>query len=256
MAIGKMRKHKEMLQNPVLREYLPEAHWMTKLRTVRMLRTYSSVFIKPNHGSGGSGIIRVERLKRGYEVRCGRSLKVVRAGAVFKAIHSYRKSKHRYLVQRSLRLAKYHGRIFDIRVYLQKPNNNWIIAGMAARVAAPHKFVTNYHKGGHAEPLQKVLLNLFQNNQAKADACYRKIEELSISIAKTVNKWHSIHELGVDLAIDENDRIWIIEANSHPGHMLFTQLPDHTMIRTIMENKRSIGRKSSMIILRRRRKRQ
>jgi len=241
MTIGKMKKHKEMIRNPILRPHLPETHWMTNSRTLRMLQTYSSVFIKPNHGSGGNGIIRVKRLGKGYEVRCGSSRKIARPSSVLKAIRSYRKSKHRYLVQKGLRLEKYHGVIFDIRVYLQKPKHKWEISGMAARVAAPHKFVTNYHKGGHAEPLQKVLISVFQNNQSKVDACYRKIEKLSIVIAKTVNKWHSIHELGVDLAIDKKGRIWIIEANSRPGHMLFTQLTDQTMIRTIKENKRFMG---------------
>ncbi|WP_339275551.1 YheC/YheD family protein [Paenibacillus sp. FSL W8-0426] len=241
MSIGKMRKYKEMLRNPVLRPYLPETHRMTKSRTLRMLKTHSSLFIKPNHGSGGSGIIRVKRLRRGFEVRCGSSRKMVRRSSVLKVIHSYRKSKHRYLVQKGLRLAKYHGVIFDIRVYLQKPKNHWMIAGMVARVAAPHKFVTNYHKGGHAKSLRRVLFSIFKHNHAKVNAYERKIKKLSISIAKTVNKWHSIHELGVDLAIDKKGRIWIIEANSHPGHMLFTQLSDRTMIRTIMANKRSIG---------------
>lgn len=208
-----------------------------------MLKTYSSVFIKPNFGSGGSGIIRVKRLNRGYEVCFGPSRKIVGADSVLKAIHSYRKSKDHYLVQKGLRIAEYQGNIFDIRVYLQKPKQKWMISGMAARVAAPHKYVTNYHKGGHAEPLQKVLLNLFQNNQTKVDAFIRKIEHLSITIAETVNKWHPIHELGVDLAIDKNGHIWIIEANSRPGHMLFTQLSDHTMIKTIMDNKRRIEEK-------------
>ncbi|WP_213618389.1 YheC/YheD family protein [Paenibacillus sp. J22TS3] len=240
MPIGKMKKHKEMLKHPVLRRYLPETHWMTDSRTLRMLKAYSSVFIKPNHGSGGSGIIRAKRLKKGYEVRCGSSRKVVGSHSVLKVIKSYRKTKHRYLVQKGLRLAKYHGVIFDIRIYLQKPAGKWMIAGTAARVAAPHKFVTNYLKGGHAAPLSTVLLSLTGNNQSKVDAYHRKINKLSIAIAKIINKRHSIRELGVDLAIDKKGRIWIIEANSHPGHMLFTQLPDQTMIRTIMRNKQLI----------------
>ncbi|AWB42961.1 endospore coat-associated protein YheC [Paenibacillus sp. CAA11] len=241
MTIGKMKKYREMLSIPGLRPHLPETHWATNSRILRMLKVHSSLFIKPNHGSGGSGIIRVRRLRRGYEVRCGSSRKVVGPSSVLRAIHSFRKPKHRYLVQKGLRLEKYHGTIFDIRVYLQKPKQTWMIAGVAARIAAPHKFVTNYHKGGHAESLQRVLLSLFQNNQAKVDAYHQKIKNISITVARTVNRSHPIHELGVDLAIDKNGRIWIIEANSHPGHMLFTQLSDHTMIRTIMHNKRLIG---------------
>ncbi|AZS15404.1 YheC/YheD family protein [Paenibacillus lutimineralis] len=253
MSIGKMKKYKEMVVNPVLRPHLPETYWMTDSRTLRMLKTYSSVFIKPNFGSGGSGIIRVKRLRNGYEVRCGPSRKVVGAHSVLKSIHSYRKSKDHYLVQKGLRIAEYQGKIFDIRVYLQKPEDKWRISGMTARVAAPHKFVTNYQKGGHAESLQKVLLNLFQNNQIKVANCFRKIEQLSITVANTVNKWHSIHELGVDLALDKNGHMWIIEANSHPGHQLFTQLPDHTMIKTIMDNKRRIEEKNNKINLKGRR---
>lgn len=230
-----------MLRNPVLRPHLPETHRMTNSGTLRMLKNHSSLFIKPNHGSGGSGIIRVKRLRRGYEVRCGSSRRIAGRSSVLKAIHSYRRSKHRYLVQKGLRLAKYHGVIFDIRVYLQKPKNHWMIAGMVARVAAPHKFVTNYHKGGRGKSLRRVLLSIFKHNQAKVNAYERRIKKLSISIAKTVNKRHSTHELGVDIAIDRKGRIWIIEANSYPGHMLFTQLSDRRMIRTIMANKRSIG---------------
>ena len=242
MTIGKMTKHKEMLQKSVLRPHLPATRWMTDSSTLRMLKTYPTVFIKPDKGSGGSGIIRAKRLRKGYEVRYGSIQKVVRLHSVLKAIKSYRKSKHRYLVQEGLQLAKYHGVIFDIRIYLQKPKHKWIIAGMAARVAAPHKYVTNYLKGGHAAPLHQVLLSLFGNNRTKVNACLRRITKLSIIIAKTVNKRHSIHELGVDLAIDKNGRIWIIEANSHPGHMLFTQLSDRSMIRTIKRNKKRIGK--------------
>ncbi|MCP3745486.1 MULTISPECIES: YheC/YheD family protein [Paenibacillus] len=237
MPIGKMKKHKEMLQHPVLRSHLPETHWFTDSRTSRMLNTYSSVFIKPNHGSGGSGIIRVKRLKKGYEVRSGSSRKFVGSRFVLKAIKSYRKSRHRYLVQKGLRLAKYHGSIFDTRIYLQKPRGKWVISGVAARVAAPHKYVTNYLKGGHAVSLHRVLFSLFKHNRAKADAYFRRISKLSIIIAKKINERHPVRELGVDIAIDKKGHIWIIEANSHPGHMLFTQFPDPTMINTIMRNK-------------------
>ncbi|MGX4585963.1 YheC/YheD family protein [Paenibacillus chitinolyticus] len=237
MSVGKMKKYKVMLKNPVLRRHLPKTRWFTKSRTKRMLKTYSSVFIKPNHGSGGSGIIRVKRLKKRYEVRSGSRRKVVRSRSLFKAIKSYRKPGHQYLVQKGLRLAKYHGSIFDIRIYLQKPEGKWVISGVVARVAAPRKYVTNYLKGGHAVSLKRALYSLFKHNRTKTKTYLRKISKLSVIIAKTVNKRHSVRELGVDIAIDKKGRIWIIEANSRPGHMLFTRLSDRTMINTIRRNK-------------------
>jgi hypothetical protein len=240
MPIGKMKKHKEMLQRPELHQYLPETHWLTPSSTLRMMRTYSSLFIKPNNGSGGTGIIRAKRTHNGYEVRCGQSHKHVGTNSLLKAIQSYQKPSQKYLVQRGLRLAQYDGSIFDIRIYMQKPESIWIISGMVSRVAAPNQFVTNYHKGGHAEPLLKVLSTLLANNSSKVNDCLNRITKISYIIAETINKRHSIRELGIDLGIEKNGRLWIIEANSKPGHMLFTQLPDKAMLHTIMRNKHLI----------------
>jgi glutathione synthase/RimK-type ligase-like ATP-grasp enzyme len=245
MSLGKMIKHKEMLQRSVLLQHLPETHWLTPARTLRMLKSYSSIFIKPNHGSGGSGIIRARRIRNGYEVRCGHKRKVIGSGSMYKAIQSFRKPSQKYLVQRGLRLAKYKGSIFDARIYMQKPESDWIISGMVARVAAPNRYVTNFHKGGHAKPLPKVLSTLFENDSRKVKESLNKIRKLSYIIAETINEHHSIRELGIDLGIEKNGRIWIIEANSKPGHKLFTQLPDKTMLNRIIANKRLIKKLNS-----------
>ncbi|WP_025686216.1 YheC/YheD family protein [Paenibacillus maysiensis] len=240
MPIGKMIQYKEMRQHPVLCSHLPETRWISKARTLRMLAAYRTVFIKPNYGSGGTGIIRAKKLGRKYEIRCGSSRRIVRSQAVRRAIRTYRRPHRRYLVQQGLRLAKYKGSIFDARVYMQKPESEWIISGITGRVAAPSKVVTNYRKGGHAAPISKVLLRVFKNDRTKMRSTLDQIIELSKIIADTMGKNHSVRELGIDLAIEKSGQIWIIEANPHPGHMLFTQLPNHKMIRNILKNKRLI----------------
>ncbi|WP_163858908.1 YheC/YheD family protein [Paenibacillus elgii] len=242
MGIGKMKKHREMLQHSVLRHHIPETLWFTHARALRMLKSYSTIFIKPNHGSGGNGIIRVNRVRNGYEVRCGLRRTRVGPASLYKTIQSYLQPSGQYLVQRGLRLARYKGSIFDARIYMQKPNKKWEISGMAARVAAPRRFVTNYHKGGHGVQLKPVLSRLFKDRK-KVNNTLQKITTISHHMARTINKRHAIRELGVDLGIEKNGRIWIIEANSKPGHMLFTQLPDKTPLHRIMKNKRLIRRR-------------
>jgi glutathione synthase/RimK-type ligase-like ATP-grasp enzyme len=245
MSIGKMRKHIVMLQRPVLRPYIPETYWFTPSRTLRMLRRYPSIFIKPNHGSGGTGIILVKRMRNKYEVRCSGNRKVVGSESLYKTIQSYRKPSERYLVQRGIRLAKYNGSIFDVRVYMQKPKSKWIVSGMVARVAAPNQFVTNYQKGGHGEPLHKVFSTLFANNRRKVNACLNRMTKLSLIIAETINRRYSIRELGIDIGIEKDGHIWIIEANSKPGHKLFAQHSNKTMLHRIMRNKRLIKKRNS-----------
>jgi hypothetical protein len=245
MSIGKMIKHLEMSKRPILRQYLPETYWFTFEKTKRMLRRYSSIFIKPNHGSGGSGIVRVTRMLNGYEVRYGHNRKFASSDSLYKDIQSYLKPSQRYLVQRGLRLAEYNGSIFDARIYMQKPKSKWIISGVSARVAAPNHYVTNYHKGGYAKPLDDVLSTFFAFNTRKVNQSLKEIKNLSLIIARTINKRHFIRELGIDLGIEKDGRIWIIEANSHPGHMLFTQLPNKTMLHRILRNKRLIRKVNS-----------
>ncbi|MGA8944171.1 MAG: YheC/YheD family protein [Thermoactinomyces sp.] len=245
MAIGKMIKHKQMLKHPVLRRYIPETHWLTRERLLQMLKTYSSVFIKPNHGSGGSGIMRIKRVPKGYEIRYGRRRRVVRSNSyLHKVVQSSQNPSQRYLVQQGLRLAKYNGRIFDIRSYMQKPHSKWVISGIVARLAAPNHYLTNYHKGGQGKPLDKVLAYLFKNNRRKVDDRLNLIKKLSHMIAKTLNKRHShIRELGIDFVIEKNGRLWILEANTRPGYQLFSHLPDQTMFRKIRKNKRLIRKR-------------
>lgn len=210
-----------------------------------MLKSYSSVFIKPNDGSGGNGIIRATRLRKGFEVRCGRMREVVGSVSLNKKIRSYQQPDKRYFVQRGLRLAEYKGSIFDARIYMQKPKSEWMIAGMTARVAAPKQYVTNHAKGGHAVPLHEALSTLFAKNRRRVNAHVHLITRLSSIIARTLNKRHSTRELGIDIGMEKNGHIWIFEANSKPGHKLFTQLPNKMMLHTIMRNKRLIRRTKS-----------
>ena len=241
MAIGKMLKYRLMFKHPGLRKYLPKTRWLTRKRVFKMLQSYSSVFIKPNHGSGGTGIIRIRRKHNGYEVRYGPKRKIVPSHSLYKAIQSYQKPSRKYLVQRGLRLAKYKGSIFDIRVYMQKPHSKWVVSGMIARVAAPNRYVTNYHQGGRGKSLEKVLVNTLQSNRRKVNARKKQIKKISYRIAEILKRRYShLRELGIDIAIEKNGRIWILEANTRPGYRLFAQLPDKTIIRKIRKNKRLI----------------
>lgn len=241
MAIGKLKKHMEMVQNPALRKYIPDTYLYTIRRLKQMLRSYSSVFIKPNYGTGGTGIIKVTNFRNSYEVCFGEKRKYVQSGSLNQLIGSYQVKSQPYLIQRGLQLAQYKGTIFDIRIYMQKPTSKWSMSGMVARIATKNNYVTNYHKGGFGAPLDRVLNSFLKNNQSQVNQKLYTIKNLSYTIATTLNRWHpNIRELGIDFGIEENGRIWIIEANMMPGHQLFKQLPDKTMLHTILKNKNLI----------------
>jgi glutathione synthase/RimK-type ligase-like ATP-grasp enzyme len=236
-----MVKHKLLMKRHVLRSHLPETHWHTAKKAVRMLKKYSTIFIKPNDGSGGTGIKRIRRSSHGYEIRSGQKRKYVGSASLYKAVRAYQGSSKKYIVQKGIKLARYKGKIFDIRMYLQKPSSGWTISGMAARIAAPHRIVTNKHQGGYGKTLERVLLRVFENNRSKVKRCIKKLRKISIITANTLDKRFSdIRELGIDIGIDRDGHVWIIEANSRPMHKLFTQLRNKKMLHKIRKIKRII----------------
>ena len=61
-------KHVVMWQHPHLRSCLPETIWYSEENIKKMLKQSPSVFVKPDKGGGGSGIIRVRKLIPRFEV--------------------------------------------------------------------------------------------------------------------------------------------------------------------------------------------
>jgi glutathione synthase/RimK-type ligase-like ATP-grasp enzyme len=229
---------------PELLPHLPETHWFNASLANRMLDSYSTIFIKPNGGSGGTGIIRIRKKTSSprYEFRRGRHRKIVSSSSMYKALQIYQKSRKKYIVQRGLKLARYKGRIFDIRMFLQKPPSGWTVSGMVARVADPHFIVTNHKQGGFGKPLDKVLMHIFSNNDSKVKKYIEELKKISLIMAQTLDvRFSDIRELGIDLGIDTDGHVWIIEANSRPFHNLFTQLPDKSMLNNIKRNKLIMG---------------
>lgn len=239
---GKMIKHKIMKKNPSLYPHIPKTKWLTPSRAIHMLKSHSTVFLKPDGGSGGTGILKVQKTSTGkYEIRHGSTRKSVGRHTLSRTLRIYQRSSSKYIVQRGIQLGQYHGRVFDIRMYLQKPQSVWTISGMVARIAPRNRYITNYHKGGQAATLEKALSPLFEGNTEKVNECIENLKHISLTVAGTLNKrFPGIRELGIDLAVDSSRRIWIIEANTRPQHNLFTLLPTKEMLNTIRHNKKKI----------------
>ncbi|OAB41533.1 hypothetical protein PGLA_16865 [Paenibacillus glacialis] len=237
-----MIKHKILSKIPSLLPHIPATKWLTHSDALHMLNSHSTVFLKPDSGSGGSGILKIRKTSTGeYEIRYGKIRDRVGLHTLSRTLRMYQRSYNNYIVQEGIDLGRYHGRVFDIRMYLQKPRSEWGISGMAARIAPPHHYITNYTKGGTAATLEKVLLPLFEGNIEKMNACIQNLKNISLTIARTLNKkFKDTRELGIDLAVESSGQIWIIEANTRPQHKLFTKLPSSEMLRTIRHNKKKI----------------
>ncbi|MFD1395512.1 YheC/YheD family protein [Kroppenstedtia eburnea] len=239
---GKMRKTKAIQTHPLLRKHIPASQWLNAKSLREMLQQHPVVFVKPDTGSGGKGIIRIRRLPdQRFQICTSRNCKNVKFHELLPAIRKQMRSSP-YMIQQGVHLARYNGQAIDFRIIMQKPRNRWQISGKVVRVAAPGRFLTNYHQGGRAAPVERVLQRVL-TRKSEASRIDQQLNILSHTTAEVLDRhFPGIRVLGLDIALDRSKRLWILEANTNPGTMLFKQLPDKSMLRRIQRNRQYMYR--------------
>ncbi len=229
-------------KNEGLREYLPETNWYHSDTLKEMLDKHGSVFIKPDKGGGGKGAIRIRKLSdQKMECRSLYESKVLQPEQIRPWIERRLNPTRKYIIQQGIHLATIKGRPFDLRILLQKPDKEWEVNGICAKLAAPGKIVTNYCKGGQPYEAYKALLEVSSHDKKKAKELYVELYFLSKEIAKTLNaRFTGLKELGIDAGIDKQLRIWIFEVNTRPNFKMFRYLSDPSMFYKIRKTHRKL----------------
>ncbi|MCZ8512716.1 YheC/YheD family protein [Paenibacillus filicis] len=243
---NKLGKTKLLNRKEELRALVPTTTRATRESLHSMLKEYGMVYVKPNHGTGGYGVIKAERKERGdaHYYQYKHSMKERRFDTYKAFYHSIRKitGKKTYVVQKGIRLLRCQKRPFDIRVMVQlNERRRWEHTGTIGRMAHPRRIVTNYHNGGTPLPLGKLLKpHLDPNGIAKME---KDLADLGVKVAKHLQSgfpW--VKEIGVDVGLDKAHRPWIFEVNTRPDPFIFHKLGKPSVFRKIMRLSRLHGR--------------
>lgn len=244
---NKWAKHEVMRRHSGLGRYMPETRRMTPDSLYVMLGKYGMVYVKPVKGSLGIGVMRVERKGEGVRLQSGASRRYFPSfNKGYRAIAKAGRGKP-YLVQRGIRMMKYRGRSFDIRLMVMRtPRLPWRITGYAGRVAHPRKVVTNGSQGGTIYPLGTIL--------PRSRRLLRTIKRIGLLSARRLQAaYPGLMEIGLDIAIDRRRRPWVLEANTNSDPCPFTKLPDRRMLWNILKYGRASGRKYNLYCVKSRR---
>lgn len=204
---------------------LPESY---PFKNFAMLKTmcgrHRTVFLKPITGSLGKGIIKISKQPEGGYLCSFTGLNGIRRQSyptltrLFQTISAKVKSRS-YQIQQGLRLMETGGRPVDFRALVQRNRQGeWAVTSVVARIAATNTFVSNLARGGSLSKVTEAVArsNLAPGNKAGISA---KLRNAALNIAKGVESQIDGHfaELGVDLAVDVNGRVWLLEVNSKPS---------------------------------------
>lgn len=209
-------------------QYLPETHAFQSFEEIeRMLSLYHSVYIKPRNGSLGNGIHKLTYDRQAQDYYCrfrdpGGKNRLVRFSSLERLMNSIFKNRSldSFLVQQGISLLSEDSRPIDFRVHTNKDEEgSWHVSAIAGKVSGIGSVTSHANNGG----VVKSLKELFPNTSSKAEAEQSlKDAALKLSHAIEQNMEGYIGEIGFDLGIDEDGRVWMFEANSKPGRAIFS----------------------------------
>lgn len=244
---SKWRKTNLLLRNKQFINYIPLTRRWGKSALHHMLDDYGMVYVKPDRGSSGRGVMKVEKIRRKdklkYRYQLEKQIYVYSSFERFFASLQKQIKSTPYLIQKGVHLLRHQQRPFDIRVMVQiNPKQKWEVTGIIARIAHTEKIVTNRKAGGDVAPLATLLRPYMKREER--EQVIKQISSLCLGIAKELQKHRpNLKEIGADIGLDQRYKPWIIEVNTNPVIKLFNSLKDKSMFRKIVRYARAYGKK-------------
>lgn len=185
---------------------------------------YHTLYIKPVHGSLGSGIHKITVTSDGSyycRFRDNTTNRLRRYQSLEHLITTQfdEQSLTFMIAQQGITRIKIDDRPLDFRVHTNKDEHGeWLTSTIAAKVAGKHSITTHLNNGGKIMTVRELLPLLGD---------YRESLEQLPSIAQTISRVldldypGTIGELGFDFGIDKEGHIWLFEVNARPGRSIF-----------------------------------
>jgi hypothetical protein len=216
-------------KDPTVGRYVPESIMSPTPEQIKeMLDRHSLVYYKPNSGSLGNGIYRLSYIPRsGYYARYrknGRNalLRFSSFNSLMRTLQArHGRALRGYVAQQGIRLIEIDNCPIDFRFHMHKNGKNqWVVVGIGAKKAGKGSVTTHLKNGGSLLTPEQALSRAFGS---RADEVLRNAKSVAITLAEAIesHQQHLIGEIGFDIGIDRDEKIWMFEANAKPGRSIF-----------------------------------
>ncbi|MFE8699257.1 YheC/YheD family protein [Cytobacillus sp. FJAT-54145] len=186
----------------------------------KFLNAFDKLVFKPIDGRKGKGIFFISKIDSGYQVNQGSQTNFYSKQQLKDFIQS-KISSEKFIIQPYIKSVTKSGQVFDFRLHAQKDGEgNWVITTIYPRIAPIGSIIANINNGGYTNYLDPFLKQEFQQ---EAFNIKRTLEHFTLSLANHLDELQMlehnevIDEIGIDVGLDENHKIWIYEVNWRPG---------------------------------------
>ncbi len=250
--MGKWDRYSVLNEAMQIRSNLPETRLMSEENLWELLAKYGTVILKPQAASGGVGVMVVSsegndrfviqvKLKKQIVAKSDLypwlTREILQDFAPFipiKEIDSVLAGS--YIIQYRIPLAEIDGCPFDIRVMVQrKADSPWTVTGKLAKLASSGFAITNVNLGAVILPVEIALQRVHALKDLPHQALLAELDRVALLATEQLHQHYQIHVVGYDLCLDNQGKVWIIEANFSPHDHIFLELEDKTMYATIQK---------------------
>ncbi len=221
--------------NKNLLPYLPPTYLYSNPKNFKkIINSTDTVYLKALHGGRGRKVIRVRKLATGeYEYKHSliNNLNIGRTrsfkGLMKKVLQFYENKD--FIIQKAIDLIRIDNRLVDMRAEIQRESNGEItVTAISLRVGKAKSPITTHEKSYNFE---YFFSNFMNYSDKKIYELKNRINCFLKKIYKCIEeKYGPSAEIGIDIGLDKNNRLWFIECNSRSMKTSFFNTCDESTI--------------------------
>lgn len=216
---NKLKVYKKVLKAKEFSSYLiPSSKLNYPSEFITFLQEHVRAVIKPLSGNQGKKVLFIEKLHEPqlYKLTDGQKVNILNQKELEELIKVL-VLEQKYLLQPFIECKTKAGLTYDFRMHVQKNGRGlWEITLIYPRISGNAKLISNISSGGYRGDLEPFLLDEFEEESERIKDV---LEQFALSFSAHFDTLyeHSFDELGIDVGIDSQQRLWIFEVNWRPG---------------------------------------
>lgn len=218
--LSKWEVYEQLIQEKQLNTFIPETNIFTEEILAEFLQKYNTVFIKPVHGSQGRNIIKITKEDDNhFHIQSTASNKTEING--YEALVEHLKiaqGSRISIIQQGIPLLTIDECNVDFRALCHKNlHDHWNTTSLVARISQKDEFVSNIARGGTVKKPLQALISCMKMKLAQE--IIAQIKELAIETSTMISRYSPgiTGELGIDIGVTSEGKLWLIEVNSKPS---------------------------------------
>ena len=223
---NKWNIHQLLIHEETVAALLPQTEAFQHFEQIeQFLSSYKHVYLKPIHGSFGRNIYQIfySNAENCYYCRYREQTqnKLRKYHSLETLINHVMQGQDlkTFIVQQGIVLLRIGGQPVDFRIHTNKNRfGNWRISAIVAKIAGKGSMTTHINSGGEV----KLLEDIFPDTTERVRIT-NKLTDAALQLSSTVDQRMegNIGEIGFDLGVDKDEKVWLFEANSKPGRTAF-----------------------------------